>query len=113
MVNVIIPIVILLGITAGILWATGVFNSNSNKSNKNPGNGSNPGHAENTPNYPYITPQPFETGFLKNTPQKIANLCTEDDKNATLYTVQPPYVDYGEWDCDERCCDVVKFNSPP
>ena len=53
---------------------------------------------------------PFKTGYIKNTPQKIADYC-----NKTMYPVQLEYVNYTkENDTNKNCdCDVSKFNSSP
>ena len=58
--------------------------------------------------FKYITPKPFNTGYLPSLPQKIANVCTTND---VMYPVPVPYVKYGKHKYIN--CDVLKFNSPP
>lgn len=108
-------LVLLAGATAGGLAAGGVFKTyNPQKQTYN----SPYQQLEMTPKRGSINPQPFKTGYLKNSPQPIADNC-----NSTMYPIQPPYVQYGP-DFDnvtmdmkncEKCarCDVNIFNSPP
>lgn len=55
----------------------------------------------------YITPMSFKPGYLKDPPQKLANMCSD-----VMYPVNPVYVNYGLYNnpCDS---DTVKFNSIP
>jgi len=50
----------------------------------------------------YITPKPFETGYIKDSPQALANLCKNKYKDIKLpdfgnpiYPINPTYVYYG------------------
>lgn len=88
-----------------------IFGENP-KNPKNPENPENPKNPEN-PNYKnvnqYINPQDFKTGYILNSPQKIADSCRT---SSNLYPIQPVYVQYGPGpDCKD--CDVLKFNSVP
>lgn len=102
--QVIIAVLIVIGLTIGILAAFGVFNPKSNNNHHDPSD-------ENDYSVPYIDPQPFKTGYLTDPPQKLANLCSD-----VMYPVNPPYVQYGQWnggDCCSGKCDVDEFNSAP
>ena len=99
MIITILLIIFVAGIVIGILYSKGKFKS-SDKNSQNL-------QTKNTPNKQYINPQPFETGYIQNTPQPLADMC-----NANMYPIQPPYVDYGPNNCSYNC-DVNTFNSPP
>ena len=95
--NVLLIIFAITGITLFILSTRGAFSSPS-KSNKIT---------------PYIDPQLFKTGYLTNTPQRLADVC-----NNTMYPVQPLYVNYTDTTSSHNNdhygeCAVNIFNSPP
>lgn len=83
-------LLILAAIVIPILFATGVIKTGSNNT---PDIKSKPPiDSPSAEIQPFITPTPFKTGYLSDSPQPLADLC-----NSTMYPVQPPYVDYGEW----------------
>lgn len=103
--------VILAAIVVSILFATGTIKTKN--ASPSPIKKVKPytHPPENTDSAPYITPTPFKVGYLKNSPQPLADVC-----NSTMYPVQPPYVEYGPWnggDCCNGNCDVNIFNSQP
>lgn len=65
-----------------------------------------------------IQPTPFKTGYIKESPQKLANLCKDDyagaknnaDFNNAKYPINPVYVNYGGKpipdDC--KCLEFIK-----
>ena len=55
----------------------------------------------------FISPKSFGTGYVQNSPQKLASLC-----GGVMYPINAPYVDYGPGP-DYKCCDNLKFNAPP
>lgn len=107
MIITLLIILILVGATVGILAITGAFNTSSSNKNKQ-----SPKPPESQ--QPYINPQPFKTGYLKDSPQPLADVC-----NKNMYPINPPYVDYGDpryvsaINDTEKECDVIIFNSPP
>ena len=60
-----------------------------------------------------IIPASFSIGPVNNPGQSLSNNCSDMLSSASMYPVQPVYVDYG----DNYVCggnsDVVTFNSPP
>jgi hypothetical protein len=103
-----VGLLILAAIVIPILVATGFFKNGSVKIDHK---GPNTVTITNTDEPPFIDPTPFQTGYLQNSPQPLADLC-----NSTMYPVQPLYVEYGEWnggDCCNGKCDVNIFNSAP
>tara|TARA_B110000908_G_scaffold170402_1_gene229868 strand:+ start:815 stop:1126 length:312 start_codon:yes stop_codon:yes gene_type:complete len=103
MANALLLILLLAGVTVGILAAAGVFTPNS-------------GYKQTVPpikSQPCIDPQPFKTGYLKDSPQPLADVC-----NSNMYPVNPPYVNYGPRMIStvngvKKECDVNIFNSTP
>jgi hypothetical protein len=94
MTNALLVIVIFVTLIVVILETTGVFTIRDNmkqiqrKSKK------------------CINSTSFKPGYIKNTPQPLADLC-----NDTMYPIQPPYVNYGSY--GKKKCDINVFNSPP
>jgi hypothetical protein len=67
-----------------------------------------------TPGSPCLEQTPFKTGYLKNPPQGLGNLCASNKmiKNNVLYPIQPIYVDYRDFDgCSNP--DMLVFNASP
>jgi len=100
--TVLLVTLILIGATVGILTAVGVYSSKGRKKESLYGS--------------YINPTPFKTGYIQNSPQKLADACRDPTLggNNVMYPVNPPYVNYGTrapGDCGE--CDVNIFNSIP
>ena len=81
-----------------IMFFTGVINipenDNNNSTNVN---------TTSTRNKDPIDPTPFNIGYIKDSPQKLANLCQNDYKDVAKsgdfwnasYPINPVYVNYG------------------
>ena len=111
MAKVLIGMLVLVGVIFVVLVATGSFKKGDSGDSGDDGvtHVTQPSPKEE---YPYINPKPFKVGYLKDSPQKLADVC-----NTVRYPVQPVYVDYGTWDRGGDCCsgkcDNLKFNAPP
>ena len=67
---------------------------------------------------PIIDPTPFKVGYIKDSPQKLANLCKDDYNDVVKsgdfwnasYPINPVYVNYGDKhipsDCE--CLEFIK-----
>jgi hypothetical protein len=65
-----------------------------------------------------IQPAPFKTGYIKDSPQKLANQCKDDyagvknlpDFNNAKYPVNPVYVNYGgkPFPKDCKCTEFIR-----
>jgi hypothetical protein len=109
--NVVLGILILVGLILGTLIATGIIKIKPliSKSITQP-------PPSDTINTPLINPQSFETGYLTNNNQKIADLCSTNNtcSMSSLFPIQPTYVNYGNAKQPEyNGCDNLIFNSPP
>ena len=58
-----------------------------------------------------IIPMAFGTGYIMDPKHDSSNQCAGMLKYKSMYPIQPPYVNYGEFNCTNS--DVVTFNSPP
>ena len=62
---------------------------------------------------PYITPKPYNTGYIQE-PQSLASGSCGSD---VMYPIQHTYVKYDKWknggDCCSGSCDNLIFNAPP
>ena len=56
----------------------------------------------------YINPMTFKTGFVENSPQPTANMCSRDDK--FRYSINLPFVNYGlpEISNDCQCTEFIQ-----
>ena len=55
----------------------------------------------------FINPSPFKTGYLEDSPQKIADAC-----NSTMYPLSQPSLNYGVSKTTEPCA-INLYNSSP
>lgn len=62
-------------------------------------------------NFNTIKSNSFNTGYVNNTPQRNANVCSSFLTRDVMYPNNPPYVDYGKSGSCE--CDNLIFNSVP
>jgi hypothetical protein len=97
------------------LFASGVLkipgSSSSSKTAKDPGL---------TRPDAFIKPTPFKAGYIKNSPQKLANLCKDDyggvknlgDFNNIKYPINPVYVDYGGKKIPDDCKCLQFIQAP-
>lgn len=67
-----------------------------------------------------IDPTPFNVGYIKDSPQKLANLCKDDysdvkssaDFNNAKYPINPLYVNYGGKPFPKDCKCTEFISSP-
>ena len=50
----------------------------------------------------YISPMPFKTGFVENSPQNSASVCYPNN-NAVRYPINLPFVNYGSPQISDKC----------
>ena len=106
-----IPIVIIGIVVVAGVSAVGILHAHKKKSKKDK---ESTDMSFDTFQTDLINPRPFKTGYLKNPPQRLANLCASKNiqtKNI-LYPVQPRYVEYGFSD-ENTQCDTNLFNTRP
>ena len=101
-----------LTLCLAILFATDVLKiPGSSKGSNSSSKSSNLASLNPTRDDTTIAPAPFRTGFIKDSPQKLANLCQNDyssvknsaDFNNAKYPINPLYVNYGGKPFPEDC----------
>ena len=99
---------VIIVLTVAVLFLVGVLKVGDKKSSSNP---SKPTEKNPSCKPSSISPAPFKTGFVENSPQHSASVCYGND-NAVRYPINLPFVNYGLPSIPDNC-ECLEFIKAP
>ena len=104
-----VSVTVIIVLTVAVLFLVGVLKVGGKKSSTT--NPSKPTEKNPSCKPSSISPAPFKTGFVENSPQHSASVCYGND-NAIRYPINLPFVNYGLPPIPDNC-ECLEFIKAP